>query len=151
MTTATIEAMPAIDADLLAAAVQLQDVALQRAAALSAVTGAEVPALGDLEDRCSALVSRMHEGDSEARRAVFGLAWPTSDPDAQWWGTPLGVVAALSDPSGMVPVRRAAMVLGVRSPRVSQLRDAGVLHAHPDGGVTAASVAARRYSDRGRA
>jgi len=71
------------------------------------------------------------------------LLWPHSDPDAEWWDTPLGHVSLRSIGADNAPswtYSVAAAKLGVKASTVGTLVSRGTLDRHPDGGVTIPSV-----------
>ncbi|MGQ0680641.1 MAG: hypothetical protein ACT4OM_13485 [Actinomycetota bacterium] len=80
-----------------------------------------------------------------AQDVICGL-WPRSEPDHEWWTTPLGRACARSygiEDAGAVSASVAASRLGVSRGRVYQLLREGKLDRHPDGGVVNASVMRR--------
>ncbi|GAA2061312.1 hypothetical protein GCM10009839_85400 [Catenulispora yoronensis] len=68
------------------------------------------------------------------------------DPEPRWWGTPFGraVLLRAGHPSAeAVSFAVAAAMLGITRQGVHDLARRGKVRAHPDGGVTVASVRAR--------
>lgn len=103
--------------------------------------------LGQAEERAELLVLRLSadDGDQEvAAAALTTLCWGDAEPPGSWWGTALGqaVARARGDEDAVTPTH-AAIMLAVTPTRVHQLRTAGQLVAHPDGGVTLSSVLGR--------
>lgn len=95
--------------------------------------------LADLDDDVAA----------EAALDLLSALWGTQPPPVDWWRTPLGRAVATVAGHGDERVTKtvAAAMLGVTPGRVTQLLAAGRLDGHPDGGVTAVSVA-QRLRDR---
>lgn len=82
---------------------------------------------------------------AEAALDLLSALWGTQPPPVDWWRTPLGRAVATVAGHGDERVTKtvAAAMLGVTPGRVTQLLAAGKLDGHPDGGVTAVSVAQR--------
>lgn len=88
---------------------------------------------------------------AELVRNLGALEWgDEAQPTTEWWRSPLGRVTAAStsiDPGARAEALSptiAGEMLGISRQRVQQLVDTGKLERHPDGGVTRASVLARR-------
>lgn len=82
---------------------------------------------------------------------VMNVLWPTSDPDPDWWSTPLGQACARSLGAASATSWTqsvAAAQLGVTVGTIKQLVHRGTLARHPDGGVVPADVL--RYRDQRR-
>ncbi len=89
---------------------------------------------------------------AETAQDVMMALWPHEDPPPEWWSTPVGraVAASYGLPGAeAVSASVAAAMLGVSRGRVYQLLDGGKLERHPDGGVTATSVAQRLRTSAG--
>lgn len=77
---------------------------------------------------------------------LMSALWPRSDPDPDWWQTPLGRVCARSfgrDDAEAVSHSVAAAMLGLHPKSIGQEINRGRLDRHPDGGVLRSSVLAR--------
>lgn len=106
-----------------------------------------------LQERLGDVGPIVDDLDSGRARAIVGALWPTDDPPAWWWQTPLGrtVAGPLADAtpeSEVVKVAEAARMLGHGHTRVYQLADSGFLD-RAEGGVTLRSVL-RRVANPGR-
>ena len=111
-----------------------------------------------IADRVGMLAHQLTSAEDEDRLAgaqaqdVMMALWPHEDPPPEWWSTPVGraVAASYGLPGAeAVSASVAAAMLGVSRGRVYQLLDAGKLDRHPDGGVTATSVAQRLRTGAG--
>lgn len=82
---------------------------------------------------------------AEAALDLLSALWGDQPPPVEWWRTPLGRAIATVAGHGDEAVSKtvAAAMLGVTPGRVTQLLTAGRLDGHPDGGVTAVSIAQR--------
>lgn len=128
---------------------------------LSRLAGGLAPVLGDIdlgiemERRVTQIAPMLaaqltqSEDDKLAGQTVIDLMmamWPRSDPDLDWWRTPLGRVCARSfgraDPEEITH-QVAADMLGVERSTVGRYVHDGVLERGPGGGVLRSSVLAR--------
>lgn len=112
------------------------------------------PAENDRADTIAARLASLvtpalcSDDEHEVAQAVIDLASALDlgpATPASWWASPVGRICAASL-AGITPssdratAAQTADMLGVGLARVYQLRDAGKLDRHPDGGVTLASV-----------
>jgi len=75
--------------------------------------------------------------------------WPTSDPDPDWWDTPIGHMSLRSIGADNAPSWThavAAAKIGCRRESIARYVQRRKLDRHPDGGVTIPSVLT--YVDR---
>lgn len=105
----------------------------------------EMRAAAAADQIASALASEDASVAATVAADLYVLAHGDSDPDPEWWQTPLGRAIARVDHDSAEAVMpsTAARMLGIGVQRVYQLRADGKLDRHPDGGVTRASVMAR--------
>jgi hypothetical protein len=104
-----------------------------------------------IESRATTLVGQLLDetDDHTAAETVTDLMcclWPHSDPDPDWWATPLGRACGRSLGTDDVAVSQsvAAAMLGVTRGTIAQLVHRGTLTRHPTGGVSIASILDRR-------
>lgn len=102
-----------------------------------------------VDEAADRIVAELSDADAAAAAGtahdlVFVL-WGESDPEPQWWQSPLGrlVAGALSDRADKLTHAQAARMLGVTRGTVATLVHRGTLERHPDGGVLASAVMRR--------
>lgn len=143
------------------AAVQLADEIALKLHALEGLLGPapEFDALrARLDGRAAMLTAQLESGDERiAAQTAIDLAaiLPDAIPD-DWWETPLGRLVAMSvghPVQDQLSLAEAARVLRVSKTRVQQFVREQRLEQHPDGGVTAVSVAmlARKRAEEAEA
>jgi hypothetical protein len=141
-------------------AAQLRDELSQRAWNWAALLGLDWHdiTVERIAGRVGMLAHQLRSAENEDRLAaetaqdVMMALWPEEDPPPEWWSTPLGraIAASYGLPGAeAVSASVAAAMLGVSRGRIYQLLGGGKLERHPDGGVTATSVAQRLGSTEG--
>ncbi len=103
------------------------------------------PRVDDAADRIALQLGDEAEQQRTAADVMFAL-WGTTNPDDDWWRTPLGRACARALAAGtgdVITQQRAADMLGITRGSIAQMVTRGTLARHADGGVLLSSVLER--------